>query len=205
VEQPYARPVLAVVSCWGRIVAGTRGVRAEHARIDAIWMSEHVPPALAGRVAERYAPAAIHQDKMAMLSERPLTRLECYEPVEARPGTAARLTSAALLVAALTLGCLPANWIWRDHAARPLWSMEVIGFACAAAAMRFQVPAASRRGSAVAYLAATLWFLAPFAGAPGVILFRLPMMQIAALATVERSRAARSAGRFPARIGEADT
>lgn len=204
-EQPYARHVLAVVSCWGRIVAGTRGVRAEHARIDAIWMSDHVPPVLAGHVAERYPSVAIHQDKVAMLAEHTLTRLDCYQPIGARPGTGTRLTGAALLLAALTLVCLPANWIWRDHEARLLWLIEVVGFVCAAAVLRRKSPAVSGRGAALGCVAAALWLLAPVAGAPGVLLLRLPMVQIAVLAIVERSRTARLAGQIPARIGVVGT
>ena len=42
-EYPNARHVLATVACWGRVIAGTRGIRAEHGRIEAIWMSETVP------------------------------------------------------------------------------------------------------------------------------------------------------------------
>src|SRR4051794_1477530 len=38
-EDPKSRHVLAVVACWGRIIAGTRGIRAEYARIEALWMS----------------------------------------------------------------------------------------------------------------------------------------------------------------------
>src|SRR5437868_14217847 len=36
-HQRQSRYVQAVVSCWGGVVAGTEGIRAEHARIDAIW------------------------------------------------------------------------------------------------------------------------------------------------------------------------
>jgi hypothetical protein len=202
-EQPFAQHVLAVVSCWGRIVAGTRGLRAEHARIDAIWMSGRVPPVLAGQVAERYPTVAIHQDKDVMLAEHELTRLDCYEPIGPRPRTGARVTITALLLVALGLGCLPANWLWRDQEARLLWLIEVVGFVCAAGALLHKAPAATRRAAALVCVAATLWLLAPFAGAPGVLLLRLPMVQIAVLALVERSRAARIAGQFPARIGAA--
>ncbi len=38
-EHPQSRHVLAVVACWGRIIAGTRGLRAEHFRIEALWLS----------------------------------------------------------------------------------------------------------------------------------------------------------------------
>ena len=34
-----ARWLLAVVTCWGKVVPGTRGLRAQHARIEAIWLS----------------------------------------------------------------------------------------------------------------------------------------------------------------------
>ena len=49
-DHPISRHVLAVVSCWGRIIAGTGGLRAEHSRIEALWLSAAVPADLAEKV-----------------------------------------------------------------------------------------------------------------------------------------------------------
>ena len=74
----------AVVSCWGDVVAGTQGVRAEHARIDAMWLHPTAPGWLRQRVAGRYPSARIYADPDAMLAEHPLTALACYEPPRPR-------------------------------------------------------------------------------------------------------------------------
>ena len=71
----------AVVSCRGAVLAGTQGVRAEHARIDAIWLNPNVASWTRKRVAARYPSARIYTDRSAMLAEHPLSALECYEPV----------------------------------------------------------------------------------------------------------------------------
>src|SRR5947209_4771697 len=52
-QNRHTRYVKAVVSCWGGVVAGTKGFRAEHARIDALWVSPDAPPWLRHRVAGR--------------------------------------------------------------------------------------------------------------------------------------------------------
>jgi hypothetical protein len=49
--------------------------------------------------------------------------------------------------------------------------------------------------------AVALWLLAPFAGAVGVLLLRLPLIQIAALLFVQRVLLARAASTFPAEVG----
>src|SRR5882762_5927320 len=33
-EYPHSRHVLAVVACWGRIIAGTRGLRSQYTRVE---------------------------------------------------------------------------------------------------------------------------------------------------------------------------
>src|SRR2546430_548156 len=73
------RYVQAVVSCWGGVVAGTQGIRAEHARIDALWLHPNVPRWARTRVAARYPSARIYTDDRAMLAEHPLSQLDCYE------------------------------------------------------------------------------------------------------------------------------
>ncbi len=78
-QNRHLRYVQAVVSCWGDVVAGTKGFRAAHARIDALWISPAAPPWLRSRVATRYPSARMYADATAMLAEHPLTELSCYE------------------------------------------------------------------------------------------------------------------------------
>jgi hypothetical protein len=76
-----ARRVLAVVACWGRVVPGTRGLRAQHARIEAIWVSAWVSRRLVRQLRERYPSATFYRSKRFMLIRHRLTRLDSYEPV----------------------------------------------------------------------------------------------------------------------------
>ncbi len=48
---------------------------------------------------------------------------------------------------------------------------------------------------------AALWVVAPLAGAAGVLLLRLPLLQLTALALAQRATLFRSARSFPAEIG----
>jgi hypothetical protein len=80
-DHAEARRVLAVVACWGRVVPGTRGVRAQHARIEAIWLSARVRRRLVRRLRERYPSATFYRRRRLMLRRHPPTRLESYDPV----------------------------------------------------------------------------------------------------------------------------
>jgi len=73
-----ARRVLAVVACWGRVVPGTRGLRAQYARIEAIWLSARVSPHLARQLRERYPSVTVYRSKRVMLRRHPPTRLDSY-------------------------------------------------------------------------------------------------------------------------------
>jgi hypothetical protein len=79
-DHAEARRVLAVVTCWGRVVPGTRGLRAQHARIKAIWLSSRVSPRLARRLRQRYPSATFYRSRRLMLRRHPPTRLESYDP-----------------------------------------------------------------------------------------------------------------------------
>jgi hypothetical protein len=79
-EHPNSRHVLAVIACWDASSPGTRGLRAEHARIEAIWMSPKVPPNLAIQVAGRYPAVRTYDRPSVMFAEHPLTELNCYQP-----------------------------------------------------------------------------------------------------------------------------
>jgi uncharacterized protein DUF4191 len=118
-ENSHARSVLAVVSCWGRVIAGTRGIRAQHARIDAIWMSEYfIPAILAERVAARYPGVAVYADRDAMLAAHPPTELDCYEDTSrdamlaAHPPTEGAGRKWWLKRAIIWLAATAALWWW---------------------------------------------------------------------------------------------
>jgi hypothetical protein len=67
-----------VVSLWGRLVPARLGARAQHARIEAIWLSRRVPAATAAAVAARYPAAALFRRRDAMLAEFPVSDLPSY-------------------------------------------------------------------------------------------------------------------------------
>ncbi|HTS97082.1 MAG TPA: hypothetical protein VMI33_10710 [Streptosporangiaceae bacterium] len=75
-----AQRLLAVISCWGRVVPGTRGLRAQHARIEAIWVSGRVSRARVRRLRERYPSVAIYRSRRLMLTRNRPTVLASYEP-----------------------------------------------------------------------------------------------------------------------------
>jgi hypothetical protein len=53
----------------------------------------------------------------------------------------------------------------------------------------------------VIFLALGLWLVAPYGGAAGTLLLRIPLLQMGALTIFQRRILAREAGRFPAIIG----
>ena len=195
-----ARHVLAVVACWGRIIAGTRGIRAEHGRIEAIWMSETVPCDLAAMVAASYPSATTYGDVENMLSAHSPTVLDCYEPEMSRQHTkqfAVRLTAALGVVISL----LPTHWLGGYNSARAIWAGElsVVFVAMALAWPRHSDVASKLR--VLMLIAMAIWVAAPLGGAAATYLLRVPLILIGALALLDRRLGARAAGRFPAQIG----
>jgi hypothetical protein len=173
------RYVQAVVSCWGGVVAGTQGLRAQHARIDAIWLHPNVPTWARQRVAARYPSARVYADRRAMLAEHPLSQLDCYEDSPSRrslPRAAAALSTGALLA----LGCLPTAALHQSHA---LWSAWLVATgAVAAIALWLLVGTHSIGHRAAAFVLAGLlaWLLAPMFGLAGWLL-RAPLLRAAAV------------------------
>jgi len=82
-----ARKLLAVVACWGKVVPGSRGLRAQHARIEAIWLSGQVPGLFVRRLRQRYPSVTVYRSRRRMLRRNRPTRLGSYEP-ELMPGQA---------------------------------------------------------------------------------------------------------------------
>ncbi len=201
-EHPNSRHIVAVVTCWGRIIAGTRGIRAEHARIEALWMSPKVPPNLAAQVVSRYPAASTYERRSTMFAAHPPTNLGCYESAATHGRAFMRIGLQVAVTIALVVGALSPDWIGSHPVVRLVWAAE-LGFFCVGAA------ALAVKGSDVAvklrmllFVAGALWLMAPFAGTLGRILLRLPLVQIAALGVVRRARWLRRGSRFPAEISE---
>jgi hypothetical protein len=199
-EYPNARHVLAVVACWGRVIAGTRGIRAEHARVEALWMSAAVPPDLAGLVRARYPSTSVYADKTAMLTEHPATDLDCYEQPPAPAQRWRRVGLWLVTALALVIGVLPAHWLGSNHNARIVWGAELAFFAFGAlVSLRGHTDIAAKR-RCLLFVAVALWLLAPFAGTVGVLLLRLPLIQLGGLLLMQRALLARAASTFPAEV-----
>lgn len=73
-----AKHLLAVVACWGRVVPGTLGLRAQYARIEAIWVSGRIPRGRIALLRKRYPSAVVYASKRAMLRRHRLSRLDSY-------------------------------------------------------------------------------------------------------------------------------
>lgn len=73
--QPPAGQVLAVVAAHGAMVAGTKGARVEHARVEAVWLGRRVGAALEQRMRDRYPTVLTYRNLRAMLTDLPPTHL----------------------------------------------------------------------------------------------------------------------------------
>jgi hypothetical protein len=200
-EYPHARHVLAVVACWGRVIAGSRGIRAEKARIEAIWMSPKVPEYLRRAVTARYSSAVVESDVDQLLADHPPSELSCYDPQPPREPRARQIATRLAVGVALFSGVLPQQWLGGTRSAYLLWSAEVIALVTAAVIIRLRHRDAVARRRVLVLGTAALWVVAPLAGAAGVLLLRLPLLQLTALALAQRATLFRSARSFPAEIG----
>jgi hypothetical protein len=165
-------------------------------------MSATVPPELAAAVGARYEHAAVYSDKQLMLAEHPPSVLDCYEPDGPERETRRQGIRAAV-VAGLVLGLVPSAWLTSNLDLEVAWwAAFALSVSGALISARRAGVAAHRR--AMQYGALAMWLLAPFGGAAGTVLLRLPMIQLAALFNAQRRILAREATRFPARITTGD-
>lgn len=180
-QNQHMRHVQAVVSCWGSVVAGTQGVRAEHARIDAVWLGPRAPDWLRRRVSVRYPSAQVYSDADAMFAEHPLTALPCYRPRPPRRWAAYALTS--LLLAVITFGVLPRSVL---HATPVLWWPWIaITAGVGLSSVWLAVGTRSAGHVAAACIAAALfsWLIAPAFGlAVGLALRAWPLLGLSRIA-----------------------
>lgn len=169
----HTRFVQAVVSCWGSVVAGTQGIRAAHARIDAIWLDVSVPEGVRRRVAQTYPSARIYADRTAMLAEHPLSQLPCYRP-PARVRFVSRGLTALAGVATLTLGLLPSSWL-----VGAVWVVWLAATVATAALVIWLLAGTHDTGHVAAAVVAAgvlAWVAAPMFGWAGWLL-RLPVLR----------------------------
>ncbi|MEO9137451.1 MAG: hypothetical protein ABI345_00120 [Jatrophihabitans sp.] len=166
-QNRHVRRVKAVVSVWGRVVAGTQGVRAEHARIDALWLHPDAPQWARHRIEVRYPSAQVYTEADAMLAEHPLTQLPCYEPTPTRRRVPGLLIVCALL-AIMTLGVLPYETLLATPALGAAWLAATV--LAAAVTVHFAVTARWPGHLSAAGMVAQLviWLLTPLLGALGL-------------------------------------
>ncbi len=187
-DQQRSRDVVAVVSCWGRVTPGTRGVRAQFARIDAVWLSRRVPASLVASVAARYPGVAVYRDRALMLAEHPPTMLPSYVPDRPLRRTQARLGNwlvGAFVTEAVILGLIPGATFDAHPALRNMLAQVQLLLACAALSTvvpclltLLRDPARARFVAHImklpAIVALLLWVWAPMAELPADLAMRLP-------------------------------
>jgi hypothetical protein len=178
-QNKHMRHVQAVVSCWGAVVAGTQGIRAEHARIVAIWINPAAPAWLRKRVATRYPSARLYADPDAMLAEHPLTPLRCYDEPRPRPVAAAVLgilaTAAVLALGLLPMPVLHTGFLWE------LWLAVTAATGALAAWLLVGAHTAGHVAAAFVVGGVLAWLVAPAFGLAGWLL-RVPLLRGLAVA-----------------------
>ena len=200
-DHPRSRHVLAVVACWGRIIAGTRGVRAEHCRIEALWLSAAVPAELAALVSRNHPSVAVHRDRSRMLAHHPATELDCYErPARGRGRPAGRLWWSAAIVAAV-LSVFPADSLGGPHSAALVWVVLGVVFAVGALPLARRGTDVGSSGRRLLCLATSIWVFASFLGPFGLVFVRLPLLQAASVAGLQHMCLLFEGRGIPAKIG----
>jgi hypothetical protein len=170
-----ARYVQAVVACWGGVVAGTQGVRSQHARIVAVWLHGNVPAWTRRRVATTYPSVAIYSDRRAMLAEHPLSALDCYQP--APPPRVLRRAAAALgLFAVFALGLVPEPLLRDSGPVRGLWLATTVTMGLLAGWPLVGARTPGHRAAAMVTAGVLAWLLAPLFGLAGWLL-RAPVLR----------------------------
>lgn len=185
VAQPPAARVLAVVALWGSLEVATRGVRAEHGRVQAVWLHRRVPDHLARAVQARYPDVEVLRDRDALLQRHPLTALEGYRGPRLaghRRQVASRLL-AAVAPLVLLVGCLPADQLIVNASGAIVWTAAVaVVYMTLVAGLAMRSPAVAAAG-----MVGLGWMLTTTGnGAVTVWITRLPLLAGALLSAVLR-------------------
>jgi hypothetical protein len=159
--------------------AGTQGVRAEHARIDAIWLRANVPYWMRRRVASRYPSARLYTERTAMLAEHPPTVLPCYAPMP-RARIVPRAGAVALATGLLTLGVLPGDWLYGSAALHGTWLAATVALGLTAIWLLAVTRMRGHRAAAWIAAGVLAWLIAPVFGVAGWVL-RVPVLRALAV------------------------
>lgn len=98
--------VLGVVSAWGDTIVGTRGIRTQYARVDAICLPPDVPDTVRAAVVRQYPGIAVFDNTKAMLAQFPLSRLPGVRRPLVRGRVHAPTATERWLIHALVASCL---------------------------------------------------------------------------------------------------
>ena len=102
-------------------------------------------------------------------------------PAERVPTDVGTWLRRAAVASAIVVGLVPERWLHLHPDVRLVWAMELLGFAaCGIAAVL--PPRTTRPWTGTWCAAVVLWLLAPLGGVWGLLL-RLPILQIAFLAS----------------------
>ena len=126
--------------------------------------------------------------------------LESYEIEAPRERTMKRIGLRLSIIVALIVGVLPPHWLGSNHDARIVWAAELCFFLIGVTILRRRHADIAAQRRMLLFAAVALWLVAPFAGTVGVVLLRLPLIQIAALMMIQRVVLARAASTFPAEV-----
>jgi hypothetical protein len=176
VAQPPSRSVLAVVALWGGLEVATRGVRAEHGRIEALWLHRRVRQEVVVAVQRRYPAARVYRDRKQLLANHRLTALAGYTPprLTGRARQLVIVAAAVLIAVVLLVGALPARQVITSPGTALLWS-AVTGAVC----LTVLAGLAQRSAAVVTAGVVGLGWMVSAAGANtlgGVWLKRIPLL-----------------------------
>ena len=108
---PAGRHLIAVIAAHGELEIGSRGARAQKARVEAVWLGPRIDEQLAQVVGRRYPTVMTYRDRGKMLGDFPVPRMVgLSEPRLGETGLS-RLRSGLWLFAALValLSALPSR------------------------------------------------------------------------------------------------
>ena len=195
VRQPGMRYVQAVVCCSGRVIAGDYGIRAEQARIEALWLNPSVPAGLARDVQRQYPSARVFGDRQAMLAEVPLTVLDCYRSDTPPRHRLAGAFSATVVACLVTLGSAPLDVLRANPVIWSAWLTAIVAVATLALWTLLVGAGPARRSAALLLGELLAWLVAPVFGVAGWVL-RLPLLN-ALVGAVRRAVWTRRRSFFP--------
>lgn len=198
----HSAHVLAVVACWGRVIAGTRGVRAEHCSVEALWTSSAVPPDLVDAISHAYPDVAMYTDRDRLLAEHPATVLDCYEPWPVFDKLSPRRTLLwrAGVLGTLGAGTLAAVGSLGPSTHGPLWLLTGCLLAFAVVVGRLRVPDQPAMNRILVLVVTIAWVAAGLTGFFGIWLIRVPIGVVALTELVKGVQIRRAIARFPADV-----